>query len=203
MIAYLKGMIFTMNPAEVIVESQGVGYSVEVPLSTYYELGGPGSEVELLIHTHVREDSLQLFGFSTSGERLLFRRLINVSGIGPKLALAIIGGMGPAEFLGALDNADVARIVAIPGVGKKTAERLVLELRDKLIELQTELEVEPEEIVGTKATLRRDIISALENLGFKKNVAERAVKNASEQLGSDTDFERILKKSLTILTGNR
>src|SRR6185503_14911566 len=132
MIAYLRGRIFEKHPNRIVVDVEGVGYDVAVPLSTYYGLGETGSEIALRIHTHVREDALSLYGFATRIEQELFERLIGISGIGPKVALAVLSGIEPPDLVKAIERADLARLTAIPGVGKKTSERIVLELRDRL-----------------------------------------------------------------------
>ena len=132
MIAYLRGKIFEKHPNRIVVDVNGVGYDVSVPLSTFYGLGEPGVDVALRIHTHVREDALSLYGFATLIEQELFERLISVSGIGPKVALAVLSGIEPQELVRAIERGDHARLTAIPGVGKKTSERIVLELKDRL-----------------------------------------------------------------------
>src|SRR3954452_19174651 len=132
MIAHLRGRLLEKHPNRVIVDVQGVGYEAQVPLSTFYDLVEPGAEVSLRIHTHVREDALSLYGFATLLELQLFERLISVSGIGPKLALAVLSGIEPNELIAAIKQSDIARLTGIPGIGKKTAERIGLELKDKL-----------------------------------------------------------------------
>lgn len=172
MIGHLRGALFRLSPERVILDVGGVGYVVRVPLSTYYELerAGLGEQVELHIHTHVREESLDLYGFASEEELQLFQRLIGVSGIGPRLAQGVLSGMPPGEVLSALSQGDVARLQRIPGVGRKTAERLVLELRDAA-----------EQIVASEAgrpapkTEEQDLISALVGLGYKVAQVERAV----------------------------
>ena len=202
MIGYLRGRLHSKEPGGIVVEAGGIGYAVEVPLSTYYELGELGIEIELLIHTHVREAAIILFGFNTAGERSLFRKLNAVSGVGPRLALAILGGMGPAEFLDSVDAGDLGRIVAVPGIGRKTAERLVLEFKDKVTQLRAELGVDPTTApTSMTSSLQADVVSALENLGYKTALAEKAVRNASAELTSDATFESLLKGALTNLTG--
>ena len=180
-----------------MVEVSGVGYDVFVPLSTFYSLGDPGDEVALRVHTHVREDTLTLYGFATRLEQDLFERLISVGGIGPKLALAVLSGIEPLDLVRAIERGDVARLTAIPGVGKKTSERLVLELKDRLPRAQLAAAVAgltaPEEPV-----LRDDVLSALLNLGYHRPLAERAVDAAIKTFGasSDAGFERTLKEAL-------
>ena len=180
-----------------MVDVSGVGYDVLVPLSTFYTLGEPGADVALRIHTHVREDALTLYGFATTLEQELFERLIGVSGIGPKLALSVLSGIEPLELVRAIERGDLARLTAIPGVGKKTSERLVLELKDRLPRAQLAAAVggltAPEEPV-----LRDDVLSALLNLGYHRPLAERAVDAATKTFGatSDAGFERTLKQAL-------
>lgn len=200
MIGYLRGRLLSKEPTHAIVEAGGVGYRVMIPLSTFYELGEEGTETELHIHTHVRDDAIELYGFPTTGERSLFRRLIGISGVGPKLALAIIGGTGPADLLNAIDEGDYARIAQIPGIGKKTAERLVLELRDKLPEMRSELHAEADALSPASA-LKVDLVSALVNLGYRRRDAEKAAEGAVQNAGEDTDFGDALKTALAILMG--
>jgi len=197
LIAHLRGRLFEKQPNRIVVDVGGVGYDVFVPLSTFYSLGDPGDEVALRIHTHVREDALTLYGFATLLEQGLFERLIGVSGIGPRLALAVLSGIEPLELVRAIERGDVARLTAIPGVGKKTSERLVLELKDRLPRAQLAAAVAgltaPEEPV-----LRDDVLSALLNLGYHRPLAERAVDAAIKTFGatSDASFERTLKQAL-------
>jgi Holliday junction DNA helicase RuvA len=197
LIAHLRGRLFDKHPNRIVVDVGGVGYDVFVPLSTFYGIGDTGDEVALRIHTHVREDALTLYGFATLLEQGLFERLIGVSGIGPKLALAVLSGIEPLELVRAIGRGDVARLTAIPGVGKKTSERLVLELKDRLPRAQLAAAVAgvtaPEEPV-----LRDDVLSALLNLGYHRPLAERAVDAAIKTSGatSDAGFERTLKQAL-------
>jgi len=191
-IAHLRGRLFDKQPNRIIVEVNGVGYDVSVPLSTYYGLGDAGSEVTLRVHTHVREDALSLYGFATRLEQDLFERLISVSGIGPKVALAVLSGIEPGELMRAIERSDLARLTAIPGVGKKTAERIVLELKDRLPKAQIAAPSAP----GVEPSLLRDdLLSALINLGYHRPLAEKAVDSALKQLPG-SDFERTLKQSL-------
>ena len=194
MIAHLRGRLLEKHPNRIIVDVQGVGYEAHVPLSTFYEIAEPGSEISLRIHTHVREDALTLYGFATLLELQLFDRLIGVSGIGPKLALAVLSGIEPSELVTAVRQRDVARLTAIPGVGKKTAERIGLELKDKMAAF---LSSEPASAQGASAgeSLRTDVLSALINLGYHRPLAERA---ADAALKSDdaTTFEHALRHAL-------
>ena len=192
MIAQLRGRILEKQPNRIVVDVAGVGYDVLVPLSTFYGLGETGSEIALRIHTHVREDALALYGFATKIEQELFERLISVSGIGPKLALAVLSGIEPRELVRAIERADLSRLTAIPGVGKKTSERIVLELKDRLPR------VSPSEAAGTAPeapALRDDVLSALINLGYHRPLAERAA-DASIKAAPGGDFERTLKHAL-------
>ena len=194
MIGFLRGRIADKQPNALIVDVQGVGYAVHVPLSTFYDVGEVGDDITLRIHTHVREDALQLYGFLTELERQLFERLIGISGIGPKLAIAVLSGIDPRDLLTAVQRGDVARLTAIPGVGKKTSERIVLELRDRLSQL-------PGGAVSDRAPsdgadrVRSDLLSALQNLGYHRPQAEKAV-DATLQTMSNPTFEPALKAAL-------
>ena len=195
MIARITGRLLEKHPSRAIVDVNGIGYDVQIPLSTFYNLGEPGSDVMLRVHTHVREDALALFGFGTPLELQLFERLIGVNGVGPKLALAVLSGIEPPELVGAIRAQDIGRLTRIPGIGKKTAERISLELRDKL----------PASIALAEATspaaagdgLRDDLISALLNLGYQRAAAENAVGTVMKD-GAD-GFEPALKKTLKAL----
>ena len=198
MIAHLSGLLLSKQPNSVIVDINGVGYEVTIPLSTFYDLSEEGSAVALRIHTHVREDALQLFGFRTEREKKLFLLLTSVSGIGPKLAITILSGMSADELIPAIRNNELARLVNIPGVGKKTAERLVLELKDKLSALSSpELEEQYRLAggAGSKNSIVDDIVSALVNLGFQRAAAEKAV-NATMQENPDANFSQLTKLSM-------
>ena len=193
MIAYLRGAILEKHPNRVVVDVGGVGYDVAVPLSTFYGLADPGGQVALRVHTHVREDAISLFGFSTALELDLFERLIGISGIGPKVALAVLSGIEPAELVGAIERGDLARLTAIPGVGKKTSERIVLELKDRLPKghgtaVAASADAAP--------ALRDDLLSALVNLGYHRPLAEKAVDAALKAAGREAGFERTLKQAL-------
>lgn len=182
----------------IIEAGGGVGYELTVPLSTFYELGDAGAIVALRVHTYVREDALQLFGFRTDREKQLFLLLLSVSGIGPKLAITILSGMSAEELLYAIRSENLPKLVGIPGVGKKTAERMLLELKDKAAALSapaasTELAAGP--IVSVGEALRDDCISALVNLGYQKAAAEKAVQAALKE-SPDAAFEAVLKQSL-------
>ena len=193
MIGFLRGRVIDKQPQRIVVDVQGVGYELSVPLSTYYEVGDEGSEVALRVHTHVREDALQLFGFLTALEQELFQKLIAVSGIGPKLALAVLSGIEARELVGAIQRADVARLTRTPGVGKKTAERIVLELKDRLAHLAA-LPAAGAAPASPADRLQDDVISALLNLGYQRNAAEKAA--AVVKGRGDLSFESALKDAL-------
>jgi Holliday junction DNA helicase RuvA len=191
-IAQLRGRILEKQPNRIVVDVNGVGYDVSVPLSTFYGLGETGSDIALRIHTHVREEALLLYGFATRIEQELFERLISVSGIGPKVALAVLSGIEPPELVRAIERADLARLTAIPGVGKKTSERIVLELKDRL----PRAPIAEESGTATVApVLRDDVLSALMNLGYHRPLAEKAVDRAVAA-APGTDFERTLRQAL-------
>jgi Holliday junction DNA helicase RuvA len=193
-IAHLRGRISEKHPNRVIVDVNGVGYDVFVPLSTFYGLGAPGAETALRIHTHVREDALLLYGFATLLEQELFERLIGVSGIGPKVALAVLSGIEPQELIRAIERGDIARLTSIPGVGKKTSERIVLELKDRLPRGQAAAALSGDSAVPPSA-IQDDVISALVNLGYHRPLAEKAAASAVK-IAPDADFERTLKQAL-------
>jgi len=202
MIAHLSGTLLSKEPNAVILDVGGVGYEVTIPISTFYDLEEPGSNVKLRIYTHVREDALQLYGFKTLRERELFMRLISVSGIGPRLGITLLSGMSAEEMIGSIRTNNLARLTLIPGVGRKTAERLVMELRDKVAALSSP---ETEEQLGetaargatvtTEDSMRSDVLSALLNLGYQRGTAEKAVTGALDE-GGDISVESILRRSL-------
>ena len=195
MIAALEGRLTEKHPSRIVVDVQGVGYEVHVPLSTFYELGEPGSDVSLRIHTHVREETLALFGFASTLELQLFERLISVNGIGPRLALTALSGIEPPELVRSVRQGDVARLTGIPGVGKKTAERMVVELRDNLPNIASADTVPASLIKGEADDLRGDVISALLNLGYHRQLAEKAIKTALKG-SDDLVFEDVLRQAL-------
>lgn len=191
MIGHLRGQIFEKQPNRIVVDVNGVGYDVFVPLSTFYGLGEAGAEIALRIHTHVREDALLLYGFATKLEQELFEKLISVSGIGPKVALSVLSGIEPTDLINAIAHDDLARLTAIPGVGKKTSERIVLELKDRLPKAAL-LPDRPAAGTGASA-LRDDLISALLNLGYHRPLAEKAVDAAMKKAAG---FEDTLRQAL-------
>jgi len=192
-IAHLRGTILEKHPNRITVDVNGVGYDVAVPLSTFYGLGDEGAAIALRIHTVVREDALLLYGFSTLLEQDLFERLIGISGIGPKVALAVLSGIEPLELVRAIERGDLARLTAIPGVGKKTSERIVVELKDRLPHAHVVAIVAGAS--PAPPALRDDVLSALTNLGYHRPLAEKAVA-AAVQATPDGDFERTLKHAL-------
>jgi len=197
LIASLRGTILEKHPNRIVIDVNGVGYDVFVPLSTFYGLGDAGSSITVRIHTHVREDALLLYGFATLLEQELFERLIGVSGIGPKVALAVLSGIEPQELIDAIERGDLVRLTAIPGVGKKTSERIVLELKDRLPRAQA-VTTAAGAVAPHAPVMRDDVVSALVNLGYHRPLAEKAAEAAMKTLGSvsDASFERMLKQAL-------
>ena len=194
MIAYLKGILLEKSANMIIVGVGGVGYEVHIPLSTFYDLGEPGTEVELRIYTYVREDALQLFGFRTIFERDLYLKLISVQGIGAKSGLTMLSGMSADEIVAAVRSNNVARLVSIPGVGRKTAERIVIELRDKLDGLVTG-DSGPETSSKPADSVFDDALSALVNLGYQKAAAEKALDRALDE-GTEPSVQKLLRAAL-------
>jgi len=198
MICYLQRTLLRADPERLLLDVHGVGYEVNVPLSTWYEIEKRRDEpVRLFIHTHLREDGIALFGFWTEREKALFEKLIGVNGIGPRLARVILSGMAPDDLLGAIARGDLGRLATIPGVGKKTAERMVLELREKMRELAAGLPEEAE--AGAAAPADQDVVSALVNLGYKAGLAERAVAEVRREK-PDAAFNDLLRASLNRLS---
>jgi len=201
MIAHLNGTLLSKQATSVIVDVSGVGYEVSIPLSTFYDLEDAGSNVQLRIYTHVREDTLQLYGFKTARERELFLKLITVSGIGPKLGITLLSGMSADEIIASIRTNNLARLTLIPGVGRKTAERLIMELREKVADLSSaqleeELGAKPEVSPETaEDTVRVDALSALLNLGYQRSGAEKAIDAALGE-GGDVTVESVLRRSL-------
>ena len=192
MIAHLKGTLIEKGPSRIVISAGGVGYGVLVPLSTYLNLGERYSEAEILIHTHMSDSSISLFGFSTEGEKDLFLKLIGISGIGPKIALNILSGIGVSDLKEAIRSSDIARISLVPGIGKKTAMRIALELAEKL-------ESAAETLDGGSLQLKEDIISALMNLGFKRKEIDKKVGEVLKDRPDD-DFESQLRECLRRLS---
>jgi holliday junction DNA helicase RuvA len=195
MIGFLKGTLLSSSPNRVLVDVRGVGYEVNIPLSTYYEVQkAAGGSVAFHIHTHVREDVLALFGFWTERERRLFERLIAVTGIGPRLAQTVLSGMQPDDLIASLAAGDVRRLNTIPGIGKKTAERMILELRDKVQDLAAELPSSEPVVV------ENDLVEALVGLGYKRAAAQHAVNRVAREQ-PEAAFADQLKASLKVLSG--
>jgi Holliday junction DNA helicase RuvA len=189
MIAYLKGTIFQKRPHQVIIDINGVGYCAAIPLTTYFKLGDVGQPAELLIHTHLTDNALSLFGFMTEDERDLFLKLIGISGIGPKLAMNILSGIESAELEDAIKKSDVGRISMIPGIGKKTALRITMELQDKI--------EKKEKLLAVKGSQEKeDLISALLNLGFRRKEVERVVDDTLRHHSEEAGFEKLLRECL-------
>jgi Holliday junction DNA helicase RuvA len=193
MIGLLRGKLVDKRPNQVIVDVGGVGYQVLVPLSTFTGLGVLHAEATLLIHTHVREDQISLYGFLTAREKQCFEMLISASGVGPSLAMKILSGMGVDDLVPAIRKGDLAQLVRIPGVGRKTAERIVVELRDKLVAVDVAETGKP----ATRSQLESDVASALVNLGYDARSVEKAIDKARAE--GDGDFETLLRASLQIL----
>jgi holliday junction DNA helicase RuvA len=198
MIALLRGVLLEKHPNQAVVDVQGVGYDVTIPISTFSRLPEAGAEVRLRVHTHVREDALSLYGFLTQDEKALFEKLISVSGIGPKLAVTVLSGLAAGDLLAAIRAGDVAKLVRVPGVGKKTAERMVLELRDKL-PAPTGDDAAP---AASLPEVDQDVLSALLNLGCARPAAEAAVKKAraaAAGAAGPADFEPLFRRALELV----
>jgi len=193
MIAHLRGKLLAKHPNHIIVETGGVGYEVTISIPTFSDLPEAGADVALHIHTHVREDLMALYGFLRPAEKQLFEKLITVSGIGPKLAITILSGMAADDMARAIRGNDIARLTRIPGIGKKTAERMVLELRDKLPDVGTAPVAVP-----THSPLEEDVLSALTNLGYQRAVAEKALAAVSKKSGAT--FEALFRETLAGLS---
>ena len=196
MIAHLRGRILRKGPQEAVLDVGGVGYRVAIPVSTFYRLGEPGAEVELRTYTHVREDTLALYGFLTAAEQDMFERLISVGGVGPKLAVNILSGIEVPELVSALRTSDVSRLTRVPGVGRKTAERLIVELKDKM----PAVVADEAPAARTGGGPKEDLLSAVVNLGYSRGEVERGVDKALREDGSGR-FEDLLRRALQIVAG--
>ena len=195
MIAHLRGLLLSKSPNAVIIDCNGVGYELAISVSTFTELGAEGSPVKLHVHTHVREDALALFGFAELTEKRLFEKLLTISGIGPKLAITVLSGISAERLVGAIRAGDHATLTKIPGIGKKTAERVVLELKDKLDDMVGSV---PE--TGAKPSLGAvadDVLSALVNLGYPRPVAQKAVETAAKDTSVASDFEQLFRAAMS------
>lgn len=199
MIAHLRGTLIEKHPNQIVIEAAGVGYDVQIPISTYTSLPDVGAAVALRIYTHVREDTLSLFGFASPEEKSLFERLISVSGIGPKLANTVLSGLPTPNLIAAIRNGDVQQLVRIPGVGKKTAERIVLELKDKLLGVEAGEKAQAGAEAGPPfSALEKDVFSALQNLGCSRQSAEEAIRKA-KQRGVEESFEPFFRTALALV----
>lgn len=202
MIALINGKIAYREISSVVVDVQGVGYRISIPLTTFYELPEEGEQVCLHIHTSVKQDAINLFGFHTVGERDLFQLMISVSGIGPKIAMNILSGISFSDLLMALSGGDLARLVSIPGVGRKMAERLILELKEKVAR---KIMAEQMTLVDSEQKLddliKEDVLSALVNLGYKSNMARDAIDKVAQSSKEKLSLDQLLKKTLHILSG--
>jgi Holliday junction DNA helicase RuvA len=198
MIAHLSGKLTHKSPVTIIIDVNGVGYQVFIPLSTFYALPELESKISLGIHTHMREEALKLFGFYTIDEKKIFEKLITINKVGPKLALTILSGMPPADILSTIDSNDIVKLSTIPGIGRKTAERLILEMRDKLDGLS--LDFVAKKSPGPEKGLFDDALSALVNLGYKKSQAEQTLKKVYAEKVGDTSIENLIKDSLNLLS---
>jgi Holliday junction DNA helicase, RuvA subunit len=199
MIAFLRGTLLEKQPNQLIVDVGGVGYDVSVPVSTFSAMPDTGREVKLHIHTHVREDAICLFGFATAEEKTLFEKLVTVSGIGPKLAVTVLSGLSVADLVAAIRSGEAARLVKVPGVGKKTAERIVLELRDKVEALAAGAAAAAAQPAATAlSAVEQDVVSALVNLGCQRAAADAAVRKA-RAAGTPEEFEPLFRRSLELV----
>lgn len=196
MIAYLTGQIRERAPGRVVLDVHGVGYELFIPVSTFSQLPAAGQSASLYVHTHVREDALQLYAFATALERSLFEKLISVSNVGPKLALAVLSGLSAPELAAAITGSDLARLTAVPGIGKKTAERICVELRDKLAELP----LGPVAAAPAPPPASEEVLSALVNLGYSRFLAEKALAKAAGQT-TGAGFEELFKRCLQAIGG--
>jgi Holliday junction DNA helicase RuvA len=205
MIAFLRGLLLEKHPNQLIVDVQGVGYDVTIPVSTFSAIGDAGTEVRLRVHTHVREDAISLFGFLTANEKMIFEKLIGVSGIGPKLAITVLSGLPIGELVGAIRGNQLTALVRIPGVGKKTAERMVLELKDKLDMLAALAPASsggsapPAKNKNSFTGVEEDVLSALINFGSARPNAEAAILKAKAEAAGNDDFETLFRLALKLV----
>ncbi len=195
MIAHLRGQILAKSPNSVVVECAGVGYELAISVATFTELGNEGTTAALHVHTHVREDALALFGFAEVTEKRLFEKLLTISGIGPKLAITVLSGISAERLVGAIRGGDHATLTKIPGIGKKTAERVVLELKDKLDDLQGT--AAPAVAAQSLGAVADDVLSALVNLGYPRPAAQKAVESAAKDEAAAQDFETLFRAAMT------
>ena len=196
MIAYLRGQILSKSPSAVVVDCGGVGYELAISVTTYTEIGEVGAEARLHVHTHVREDALLLFGFAEVTEKRLFEKLLTISGIGPKLAITVLSGISAERLVGAIRGGDHATLTRIPGIGKKTAERVVLELKDKLDDMAG-FTAEGVVVRPSLGATAEDVLSALVNLGYARPIAQKAVESAAKDAAVAGDFEKLFRASMS------
>jgi Holliday junction DNA helicase RuvA len=201
MIGQLKGQLLQKKPNIILIDVKGVGYEVFIPLTSFYDLPAEGSEITLKIHTHVREDALILFGFCSQREKDLFLKLISISGVGPKLAIAILSGAQVEELAQAIAEGNLARLTAIPGVGRKTAERLVLELKNQVTPFLLPEQMQPARDASKLTALEEDVLSALTNLGYSRTLAEKSLSMVLRSMEGERSFEEILRNTLRQLAG--
>jgi holliday junction DNA helicase RuvA len=201
MIGHLRGQILLKKPNIVILDVHGVGYEVHIPLTSFYELPNEGSEVSLKVHTHVREDALTLFGFHTQREKDFFLKLISISGIGPKLSISILSGAQVEELAQAIADGNLTRLTSIPGIGRKTAERLVLELKSQITPFLVSEQADSGRDAAKLSALEEDILSALVNLGYPKPSAEKALATVLRSAECERTFEAVLRNTLRRLAG--
>ena len=202
MIALLSGKIAYKGISHIVVDTQGVGYRVFIPLTTFYELPDAGQPVTLHIHTSVKEDAINLFGFYTLQERELFQLMISVSGVGPKVAMNVLSRISAAELLEAISGGNLTKLIAIPGIGRKTAERLILELREKAVKKMAEDQISVMDVQKKQSgMIREDVLSALVNLGYKSNAARDALDKVAREAEGELPMDQLLKKALKILAG--
>ena len=202
MIALLSGKIAYKGISHIVVDTQGVGYRVFIPLTTFYELPDAGQPVTLHIHTSVKEDAINLFGFYTLQERELFQLMISVSGVGPKVAMNVLSRISATELLEAISGGNLTKLIAIPGIGRKTAERLILELREKAVKKMTEDQIPVLDAQQRQSgMIREDVLSALVNLGYKSNAARDALDKVAREAEGELPMDQLLKKALKILAG--
>ena len=201
MIGYLKGKLLYKKPNTIVLDVNGVGYEISIPLTTFYELPGQGEEVSLNIHTHVREDALLLFGFHTQREKDFFLKLISISGIGPKLGIVILSGAPVEELASSIAENNLVRLTSIPGIGRKTAERMVLELKSHMTDYLLPEQVETAREVRDFSALEEDVLSALVNLGYPRTPAEKALRETIRTDNCERNFENVMRNTLQRLSG--
>ena len=202
MIALISGKIVYKGISHVVVDAHGVGYRIFIPLTTFYELPEAGQIITLHVHTHVKQDAINLFGFYTVQERDLFQLMLSVSGIGPKMSMNILSGISVQEMLRAISSGDVRKLISIPGLGKKLAERLILELKEKVVKkMMAEAVPSIDNQQKINEIIKEDVLSALINLGYKSNIAQAAIDKVLYTSAKELAMDQLLKKTLKILSG--